>query len=136
MNDATGLILYTISSTVYKGGSASVYNVLSMFMTLTGGGLLLGLLIGFIVALFTKKVFNDTVLCVNAFFVSGFIGFFIAESVCADYGYAVSGIMTLISTGLFLASFTKSNIKEDVEHSIHQFWYYYLPISILDMVIF
>lgn len=82
----------------------------------------MGLIVGAIVAVFTKKVFNDTVLCVNATFISGFIGFFIAETVCADYGFAVSGIMTLISIGLFLSSFTKSNLKEDVEHAIHNFW--------------
>jgi NhaP-type Na+/H+ or K+/H+ antiporter len=83
------------------------------------GGLLLGLVVGIVVALFTKKVFNDPMLCINATFVSGFIGFFIAETVLENMGLAISGIMTLISIGLFLSSFAKSNLKEECEHAIH-----------------
>lgn len=86
------------------------------------GGILLGLLIGLVVIIATKRIYNDTVLCTNATFISSFVGYFIAETVFYDLGYSVSGIVTLITTGLFLGIFTKSSYKEDVELSIHQFW--------------
>ena len=86
---------------------------------MTIGGILLGLFIGLCVIFFTKRIFNDTTLCINATFISGFLGYFIAEIVLFNNGYYVSGIMTLISTGLFLGVFTKSIYKEDIEISIH-----------------
>jgi hypothetical protein len=40
----------------------------------------------------------------------------------ADYGIPVSGIVTIISTGLFLNVFTKAKLDEGVEEGIHHFW--------------
>jgi len=62
INDATGLILYTIGLKTYLGGSTSIFSVLGLFISLTGGGLLLGGVIGFIVAIVMKNLFNDTLM--------------------------------------------------------------------------
>ena len=69
INDATGLILYTIGLKTYFGGSTSIFSVLGLFIryyiyifSLTGGGLLLGGVIGFIVAIVMKNLFNDTLM--------------------------------------------------------------------------
>ena len=51
----------------------------------------------------TKKFLNDTIMCINATLLSGFIAFFFAETVFAHMGFAISGIMTLISLGLFMS---------------------------------
>ncbi len=54
---------------------------------MTIGGILLGLFIGLCVIFFTKRIFNDTTLCINATFISGFLGYFIAEIVLFNNGY-------------------------------------------------
>jgi hypothetical protein len=64
---------------------------------------ILGLVVGLITAFFTKKILNDTILCINATLVSGFVAFFFAETVFAHMGLAISGIMTLIALGLFMS---------------------------------
>jgi NhaP-type Na+/H+ or K+/H+ antiporter len=78
---------------------------------LTVGGVIVGLVLGVIVALITKKVYNDTILCINATVVTGFLGYFIAETYFKNQGYFVSGIMTLITIGLFMSNFVKKNFK-------------------------
>ena len=70
-----------------------------------------------------KNLFSDSTLQINASFVSGFVAFFIAETVMNDYGYKVSGIMTLISLGLFLSSYIKGNLNMEVDQAVHNFWY-------------
>jgi hypothetical protein len=42
-------------------------------------------------------------MCINATIISGFIAFFMAESVLANMGFAISGIMTIIALGLFMS---------------------------------
>ena len=84
--------------------------------------MLLGVAIGFAVILVTKRIVTDSVLCTNATFISGFVGYFLAETVLRDWGYQVSGIVTLTTTGLFLGLFTKSSFKEEVQVFLRQFW--------------
>jgi len=103
LNDATGLIMYTISLQIYRGGSATFSNIVGMFISLTLGGAILGVVVGLITAFFAKKFLNDTIMCINATLLSGFIAFFFAETVFAHMGFAISGIMTLISLGLFMS---------------------------------
>ncbi len=109
--------MYTISSTIYKGGKSTIFAIISMFLryfykiSLTFGGVLLGLFLGLIVAIITKRVYNDTILCINATIVTGFLGYFIAETFLKGLGYYFSGIMTLISIGLFMSNFVKKNFK-------------------------
>jgi hypothetical protein len=101
--------MYTISLQIYRGGSATFSNIVGMFirylflLSLTLGGAILGVVVGLITAFFAKKFLNDTVMCINATLLSGFIAFFFAETVFAHMGFAISGIMTLISLGLFMS---------------------------------
>lgn len=74
-----------------------------MFISLTAGGCILGVVVGIITAFFAKKALHDSILCVNATFISGFVAFFFGESVFAHMGLAVSGIMTLIALGLIMS---------------------------------
>jgi len=95
-----------------------------MFLSLTVGGVVLGLIIGFISSLALKKVFNDEILVINITFVSGFLAFFLAETVAAELGFTISGIMTLISLGLFMSAFGKTRINPETEHALHNVWGY------------
>ncbi len=70
---------------------------------MTLGGTILGIVVGLITAFFAKKFLNDTIMCINATIISGFIAFFMAESVLANMGFAISGIMTIIALGLFMS---------------------------------
>lgn len=90
-----------------------------LFITLTVGGVILGVTVGFLASSLIKKLFNDEILVVNTTFICGFIAFFLAESYFAELGIMISGIMTLVSLGSFMAAFGNSRINAEVHHAVH-----------------
>lgn len=92
-----------------KGGSMPIKSMIGLFLSLTIGGALLGLLFGMLAALFINRVRNDPTLTLNITFCSCFILYFVAENV--NLGFRVSGIMALVSMGLYMAAFGKTQIS-------------------------
>lgn len=39
-----------------------------------------------------------------------------------DLGIKISGIMALVSLGLFMAAFGKTRISAEADHAVHTFW--------------
>ena len=83
--------------------------MIGLFLSLTIGGALLGLLFGMLAALLINRVRNDPTLTLNITFCSCFILYFVAENV--NLGFRVSGIMALVSMGLYMAAFGKTQIS-------------------------
>ncbi len=92
-----------------KGGSMPIKSMIGLFLSLTIGGALLGLLFGMLAALLINRVRNDPTLTLNITFCSCFILYFVAENV--NLGFRVSGIMALVSMGLYMAAFGKTQIS-------------------------
>lgn len=59
-----------------KGGTAGVGAIISLFCSLTLGGLVLGLIFGAICTIWIKKIFNDEVLVVNITFLTCYLVIF------------------------------------------------------------
>jgi NhaP-type Na+/H+ or K+/H+ antiporter len=124
LNDAVGMVLYQVGASLYKGGDASPPAVIGLFCSLTFGGVFLGLVLGVIAGYVIKKLYNDEILVVNITLMGGFIAFFIAETVLESMGYAISGIMSIISIGVFMAAIGRTKINPEVEHNVHAFWHF------------
>lgn len=122
LNDATCMVLLTVSSTIAKGGSQTPLEVARVFVELSAGGVALGILFGIISAYWIRKIFNDEVLVVNITFFSCYLLYFIAENF--DLGFKLSGIIALVAFGLFMAAFGKSRISTESDHAVHTFWTY------------
>lgn len=72
---------------------------------------MLGCLFGFISAQLINRVRNDPVLTLNITVVSCYLLYFTAEYV--DLGIKISGIMSLVSMGLYMAAFGKTKIAPE-----------------------
>jgi NhaP-type Na+/H+ or K+/H+ antiporter len=48
--------------------------------------------------------------------------YFVCENV--DLGIKISGIIALVSLGLFMAAFGKTRISPESDHAVHTFWKY------------
>lgn len=72
---------------------------------------MLGSLFGFLSAKLISRVRNDPILTLNITVVSCYILYFVAEYV--DLGIKISGIMSLVSMGLYMAAFGKTKIAPD-----------------------
>lgn len=120
------MVLFTISFDLV-GGNGSFPNpvsLLTLFIELTGGALVVGVIFGFLSAKIINFVSNDAILTLNITVVACYILYFIAEYV--DFGFRISGIMALVSMGLYMAAFGKSKIPVESKQKIDDFWKVYI----------
>lgn len=109
------------------GNEMPVKNIIFLFFSLTIGGTLLGLLFGIVAAYLINRVRNDPILTVNITFSSCFLLYFVAENV--NLGFKVSGIMALVSMGLYMAAFGKTQISAEAKETVHSFWKYVIYVA-------
>lgn len=98
-----------------------IFNVKNV-NSLTGGGVILGCLVGFVASYVIMKAFNDELLVVNTSFVFGFVAFYLAEHFFSPMGIAISGIMTICTYGIFMGAKGKFSINPESDHAVHTFW--------------
>lgn len=60
-----------------------------------------------------KKIFNDETLVLNITIISCYLVFFVAENV--DLGFEISGILALVSLGLFMSAFGRTRISHEAD---------------------
>ena len=78
MNDGTAMVFFTLFLNLAKGGSASFFGVIGSFVRIAFGGPILGLIIGFIISFWMKRIIRDPVLSINITFVGAYLCFYIA----------------------------------------------------------
>mmetsp|Transcript_38779 Transcript_38779/g.34471 ORF Transcript_38779/g.34471 Transcript_38779/m.34471 type:complete len:454 (+) Transcript_38779:202-1563(+) len=122
LNDGTCMVLLSIAADLVKGKAMTPSDITVKFFELTLGGALVGLVFGVVTAFWIKKIFNDEVLVVNLTFICPYLLYFVCENV--DLGIEVSGIIALVSCGLFMAAFGKTRISSETDHAVHTYWSY------------
>ena len=110
-----------------KGNDLSAKGIIWLFLTLTIGGSLLGLIGGIVSSYLIGQFRTDPILSLNISFCSCFILFFIAENV--NLGIKVSGILALASMGLYMAAFGKTRISPEAKETVHYFWKYIIYVA-------
>ena len=118
LNDGTAMVFFMLFMSLVKGESATALGVVTNFIRVSIGGPLLGICIGFIVCLWMKKILRDTVLSITITFLGAYICFYIAEFTWVK----VSGILSLVSLGLFFSAVGKRKIYPESEHALHHVW--------------
>ena len=90
------------------------------FIRLSVGGPILGLLGGLALPFILSRIHNNFVLEVNATIVTAYLVFFISEVTPVH----VSGILALVTLGLYMSGSGKTMISAESEHSVHHVWGY------------
>ena len=110
-----------------KGGNLGFKSVAWLFLTLTIGGCLLGIIGGMVASYLIKQFRTDPILTLNVTFCSCFLVFYIAENI--DLGIKISGILALVSLGLYMAAFGKTRISSEAKETVHYFWKYIIYVA-------
>lgn len=121
------MILYTISLELVKGSAPPPLFIGELFLQLTLGAVVLGIVFGFVSAYLIGKVRNNSVLTLNITVVSCYLLYFTAEYI--DMGIKISGIMALVSMGLYMAAFGKTKISHEADVVVHHFWKTFIFIA-------
>jgi sodium/hydrogen exchanger 10/11 len=120
LNDGTAMVVFSVILEMAHGKEMGPVDVIGMFCRLSIGGPILGFLGGIICTYTLSKIHNNGVLEVNTTIVVSYIVFYVAENTALK----VSGILALVSLGLYMTKSGKTRISAESEHSVHHVWGY------------
>lgn len=120
LNDGTAMVVFAVILEMCHGTKMSSFDIVAMFCRLSVGGPLLGLFAGIICTYILSKTFNNAVLEVNTTIFMSYITFYVAENTPLH----VSGILALVSLGLYMTKSGKTMISAESEHAVHHVWGY------------
>ncbi len=116
LNDGTAIVIFMVLLLGITGAGSDTSPIIEFFRVAVGGTLV-GIIIGYIVIAWVKKVFNDALVEITVIVAAAYMTFFVAE-----HFLHVSGVLGLVSFGIFMASVGRTRISPEVEHFLHEFW--------------
>ena len=116
LNDGTAIVLFMVFFLGMTGEASGNSPVLE-FVRVSFGGVLVGVIIGYISIIWLQKVFNDALVEISVIIGAAYLTFFVAE-----HFFHVSGVLALVSLGLMMAGIGRTRISPEVEHFMHEFW--------------
>lgn len=100
------MVFFMLFMDLAKGNTSSAFGVVTSFVRVSLGGPLLGIFVGILISYWIKRITRDSVLSVNVTFVGAFLCFWVAEFTSLK----VSGILSIVSLGLYMSAVGKRKI--------------------------
>jgi Na+/H+ antiporter len=94
-NDATALVAYRMAVSVVVGGSFVLWEAGLRFLTSAAGGIVIGLLVGWLIAAIRRRL-DDPVVEIVVSLVTGYAAYLPAEQL------GVSGVLAVVTAGLYI----------------------------------
>lgn len=116
LNDGTAIVLFMVFF-LSISGQADDGSPIVEFFRVALGGLLVGLIFGYLIIYWIKNVFNDTLVETSLVIAAAYLTFYVAEHL-----FHVSGVLGLVALGLVIGGVGNSRISPQVEHFMHEFW--------------
>jgi NhaP-type Na+/H+ or K+/H+ antiporter len=116
LNDGTAIVIFMVIFLGLTGAGVDNSPILE-FVRVSFGGIAIGLVVGYLIIKWIKKVFNDALVEISAIVAAAYLTFFMSE-----HFFAVSGVLALVAFGLVMASAGRTKISPEVQHFLHEFW--------------
>ncbi len=118
-NDGTAIVVFSVLLAMLTGEAPEFHagDSLLRFAWVVSGGVGVGLLLAFFVSAWMEKLFNDPMAEITLTIVLAYSAMIIAEGLLH-----VSGVMAVVTTGLWMSSVGKTKISPEVSHFLHRFW--------------
>ncbi|XP_010066529.2 sodium/hydrogen exchanger 8 isoform X1 [Eucalyptus grandis] len=117
MNDGTAIVVYQLFYKMVFGTSYDGAAIIKFLTEVSLGAVCIGLAFGIISVLWLGFIFNDTVIEITLTLAVSYIAYFTAQE-----GVDVSGVLTVMTLGMFYAAVAKTAFKGDGQESLHHFW--------------
>lgn len=115
LNDGTAIVIFMVFFAAITGAEGA--NPIIQFIQVALGGVAVGLLIGWIIIIWLKRVFNDALFEITVVVGAAYLAFFVAENF-----FHVSGVLALVTFGVMMAGIGRTRISPQVAHFLHEFW--------------
>ncbi|KAL2343567.1 hypothetical protein Fmac_004852 [Flemingia macrophylla] len=117
MNDGTAIVVYTLFYRMVLGESFNWVAIIEFLAKVSLGAVGMGFAFGIASVLWLGFIFNDTVIEIALTFAVSYIAYFTAQE-----GSDLSGVLTVMSLGMFYSAFAKTAFKGESQQSLHHFW--------------
>ncbi|MDB5246921.1 MAG: Na+/H+ antiporter [Segetibacter sp.] len=97
VNDASALIAYRYAIAAAVSGTFVLWKASVEFLLVAGGGILIGLLIGYVLVFSHKKIKDNAVVETSLSLLTPFVAYLLAEH------FHLSGVLSVVSAGLFIS---------------------------------
>ena len=116
LNDGTSIVLFMVFLMPLIGEESGTSPLLD-FCRVSFGGILVGLLVGWISLKWIKGVVNDPLVENSIVVAAAYLTFYVAE-----HFLHVSGVLALVTLGLIVGGIGRTRISPQVQHFMHEFW--------------
>jgi Na+/H+ antiporter len=119
LNDGTAIVLFNVllAALVAGSGQVQVGAAAVEFLRVTFGGVAVGAALGAGGAFSLSRTFNDPLVEITLTLVMAY-----AAMVLAEGFLHVSGVMAIVTAGLWMSGPGRPSISPEVQHFLHQFW--------------
>nr|ADK91080.1 SOS1 [Bruguiera gymnorhiza] len=117
MNDGTAIVIYQLFFRMVLGESSNWGAILKFLLQASLGAVGIGLAFGIASVLWLGFIFNDTVIEIALTLAVSYIAFFTAQE-----GADVSGVLAVMTLGMFYTAVAKTAFKSESQQSLHHFW--------------
>ena len=119
LNDGTAMVVFLVVLDFVKDNGGTPLEIIAQFCRLSLLAPIVGLAFGFVLMTWLKYV-HDPILEVNLTIISAYMLFYVCESTPLH----VSGILALVTLGLYMTNTGKTRISHESEASVHHIWSY------------
>lgn len=116
LNDGTAIVLFMVFFLGITGAAPDGSPIVE-FLRVALGGVVIGLVLGWISLGWLKRVYNDAMVEIVVVIAAAYLAFFLAENT-----FKVSGVLALVALGIILGGKGRSRISPGVAHFMHEFW--------------
>ncbi|WP_432470996.1 cation:proton antiporter [Amphritea sp. HPY] len=117
-NDATAIVVFTILVAILtKGAEATLLSATGRFLTVFLGGILLGLITGWLFATIIGRLRNLPLVEITLTICLAYLSFMWAE-----HYLHVSGVMAVVTAGLMINSFGRTKVSPETWHALTETW--------------
>jgi CPA1 family monovalent cation:H+ antiporter len=131
LNDGTAIVLFNLTVAIILGNQdISPGSIITEFLVTAGGGLLVGVIVGGILAAIIRQV-NNHLIEISLTVVAAYGSFLIAED------FHVSGVLAVVAAGLYIGNIGPRGMSPTTRISLFSFWEYvaFLTNSFVFLVI-
>lgn len=119
LNDGTAIVVFNLLIGLLTGAVAGLHlgSATADFLRVALGGVAIGLGLAIVSTAWLSRTFNDPMVEITLTLVLAYAAMIIAEGV-----FHVSGVMAIVTAGLWMHAQGRTRISPEVFHFLHQFW--------------
>eukprot|EP00359_Climacostomum_virens_P000413 CAMPEP_0204896274 /NCGR_PEP_ID=MMETSP1397-20131031/66_1 /ASSEMBLY_ACC=CAM_ASM_000891 /TAXON_ID=49980 /ORGANISM="Climacostomum Climacostomum virens, Strain Stock W-24" /LENGTH=666 /DNA_ID=CAMNT_0052063859 /DNA_START=196 /DNA_END=2196 /DNA_ORIENTATION=+ len=118
LNEGTVMVIFFLMFETALGEETDVFDAAHLFVRLSGGGILLGLVFAVGLSYALNRFVDDYISETNLTIAASYLLFWTAE----QHSVHVSGALATVTLGLYMSAFGKTLISPTIESSLHSFW--------------